>query len=840
MVSYTARRTAPVTIYGSLVAFVGWGILGLMWLHAPDSRPLADLIFFILFSTAVKRLGFQVAWSQESEQAGQSVTHSLVGVVDLAALFSLGILDGGLVAALSAVLCRIVAFVQERQGPYRRMIWLCLFGSGLNAVMAFITGQAYRALGGAFPLRLTTWASLPTVLAVCFIWFALDHTGWALAKWLARGTRHALEFLRRIFFYSLFVELIPLPLSALITAAYLADSAPLLVLMVLTLVGMGYVLRRLMLALSEERKRTEQLLAISKVSRDVAAILDLKTLFARTVKLIQDAFGYYHVSIFTVDPERQRVIFQASSSPFIQQRGEELAWGEGIIGRVAMTGQSALVNDVHRDTRYVPDRDLAETHSEMAVPLKVEQRVLGILDIQADRLNAFTEQDLFVMETLASQIAIAIEDSNLYQAQQEQAWVSTALLQVAEAVAQMATPQEILQTMVRLTLMLTGVDRSVIFLWSEEKQAFIISESAGLAPEYRRALEGQNLTCEAIPLFERVRRGGQIVMGRSAELAHFLPPPWDGESGEGQLIALPLRIKGELIGIMTAEDLDGDARFAPYHRAILTGIANDVSLALENARLYQQTLQQERLQRELELARSIQQSFLPECCPLIPGWQLALEWHAARGVSGDYYDFIHLDPQRLGLLVADVSDKGMAAALYMALSRTVVRAVATTTRSPAEALLRVNRILLESSRSGMFVSMFYSILDLETGFLTYARAGHNPPLLIRAADRSIASLDAPGAILGVLEHPQIAEDSIRLAPGDVLVAYTDGVTESPNARQEEFGEERLRQVVARAPEYSAHDLVERVKDAVRAFTGEGAPFDDFTLLVLKRESAKST
>ncbi len=838
MVSYTARRIALATLYGGLVALAGWGILGAMWLYAPDPRPLADLIFFILFSTAVKRLGFQVAWSKESERAGQSVTHSLVGVVDLAALFSLGILDGGLVAAFSAALCRIAGFVQNRRG-FRRMVWLALLGSGLNAIMVAVTGRIYLALGGTFPLRLTTWASLPTVLVACVIWFTLDHVGWALAEWLAHGARHTVEFLRRIFFYSLFVELIPLPLSALISAAYLAGNAPLLMLMVLTIVGIGYVLRRLMLALNEERKRTEQLLAISKVGRDVAAILDLKTLFAHTVNLIRDTFGYYHVSIFTVDAERQRVIFQASSSPFIQQRGEELAWGEGIIGRVAMTGQSALVNDVHRDARYVPDRDLAETHSEMAVPLKVEQRILGVLDIQADRPNAFTEQDLFVMETLANQIAIAIEDSNLYQAQQEQAWVSTALLQVAEAVAQMATPEEILQTMVRLTLMLTGVDRSVIFLWSEEKRAFIASESAGLAPEYRRALEGQNLKCETVPLFERIRRNGEIVMGHSAELAHFLPPPWAGESGEGQLIALPLRIKGELIGIMTAEDLDGDARFAPYHRAILTGIANDVALALENARLYQQTLQQERLQRELELAHSIQQSFLPECCPLIPGWQLGLEWHAARGVSGDYYDFIHLDPQRLGLVVADVSDKGMAAALYMALSRTVVRAVATTTHSPAEALLRVNRILLESSRSGMFVSMFYGILDLESGLLTYARAGHNPPLLIRAADRSTTLLDAPGAILGVLEHPQIAEDSVHLAPGDVLAVYTDGVTESPNARQEEFGEERLRQVVAQASEYSAHDLVERIKDAVRAFAGEGAPFDDFTLMVLKREPAES-
>ena len=180
------------------------------------------------------------------------------------------------------------------------------------------------------------------------------------------------------------------------------------------------------------------------------------------------------------------------------------------------------------------------------------------------------------------------------------------------------------------------------------------------------------------------------------------------------------------------------------------------------------------------MARDIQVSFLPERCPEPAGWEIAADWRAARGVGGDFYDFIELDDERLGLVIADVSDKGVPAALFMSLSRTLVRASALESRSPSRVLQRVNELITTETRSNMFVSVFYGILNLRTGNLTYANAGHNPPILWRAQGRSWL-LTAHGMVLGVLEKVDLEEREVTLKPGELLILHTDGVTEPINA-----------------------------------------------------------
>ena len=187
-------------------------------------------------------------------------------------------------------------------------------------------------------------------------------------------------------------------------------------------------------------------------------------------------------------------------------------------------------------------------------------------------------------------------------------------------------------------------------------------------------------------------------------------------------------------------------------------------------------------------------------------------------------------------MIGDVSDKGIAAALYMALSRAVVRAAALGMLGPAETLTRANRILMEDSRSGMFISLFYGILDTRSGLMHYARAGHNPPLVLRAGDNSLLALESAGTVLGIVGDPHIAQETVELAPGDLLVMYTDGVTEAINELDEEFGEERLRQIITHTTELSAQAIVERINAAVRIFCGEREQFDDFTVVVVKRSA----
>ena len=199
---------------------------------------------------------------------------------------------------------------------------------------------------------------------------------------------------------------------------------------------------------------------------------------------------------------------------------------------------------------------------------------------------------------------------------------------------------------------------------------------------------------------------------------------------ERLLAALPLMVKGEIFGVLLIEETSGGRRFRSRRLEILNGVAQQIALAMQNDLFQKATVTRERLEMEVQLARQIQQAFLPERLPTLPGWDLSARWRTARQVGGDFYDIIELSEERIGLFIADVADKGMPAALFMALTRTLMRAAVLQTDSPAEALRQVNDLLYPDCEQGMFVTAVYGVLDLKTGKFTYANAGHNPPLAL--------------------------------------------------------------------------------------------------------------
>jgi len=748
----------------------------------------------------------------------------------------------------------------------------------------------------------------------------------------------------------------------------------------------------------KERDAAAQLLMIAEVSRRVAAILDLDELFADTVRLVRDTLDYYHVCIFSVDVESREIVLQASSSPPIEQRGLIVPWGHGLIGHAAL-GETVLVNDVRQDARFLPDAALERTAAELSLPLMVEDRVLGVLDIQSAEVGSFEPGDMSTLRILADQIAVAIEDSHLYRAQQEQAWISTALLRVAEAVAAQTTLKDITSTTERLTRMLTGLNYCRILIWQQDGGVFFLPADESDGDTIRP--EGRTLLPESVPLAERVRTLATAVDGLAEGLGVCRP---SHISPEAPAIALPMITKGEVIGVLqvaldvdfalpqaqrtilegvarqaalgldnaallasqreeawvstallqvanvisrTSYDLsetvntivrlipmlvgvswcailvwDPDKRrytatssyglqvelqdgarprnispdefpwltelqagsgitsvIAPLvqdleleptgegetevlsmplraHQrdlgllfignkqpamgissrrlAILNGIAGQTALAISATRLYQQSVLQQRFEHEMRLARDIQASFLPERCPSPPGWQVAVDWRTARGVGGDYYDLIEFGDGTLGVSIADVSDKGVPAALYMALSRSVLRAASLDSRSPAETLKRANQVLMQDTRSGMFITTIYAIIDLESGLTRYARAGHNPALYV-TRDGKVTLLEPVGIALGIVTDPRLVEETFTLGPGDMLVLYTDGVTEALNEIDDEFGMERLIDVVAGSAGSTPEEVIERIHSAVQSFVGDSAQSDDYTVVVVKRE-----
>ncbi|HXF84838.1 MAG TPA: PP2C family protein-serine/threonine phosphatase [Anaerolineales bacterium] len=264
-------------------------------------------------------------------------------------------------------------------------------------------------------------------------------------------------------------------------------------------------------------------------------------------------------------------------------------------------------------------------------------------------------------------------------------------------------------------------------------------------------------------------------------------------------------------------------------------LAAQVASALHREVVHARALAHQRTQTELEFARRIQMGFLPSSLPELRGWQLAAALEPAREMSGDFYDVVPLRSERVGLLIADVADKGIGPALYMALARTLLRAFAVQWEDDLAAMFRAaNERILQDAQDPLFITVFYGVLDPRNGSLTYVNAGHNPPLLWRAASQRVETLARTGAALGAMEDLEWETRRVDIAPADILLLYTDGVTEAENAAGEAFGLERLLNCLHRHGGQDVCELPQVILNAVRAFRGETSPFDDMTLLAARR------
>jgi serine phosphatase RsbU (regulator of sigma subunit) len=243
------------------------------------------------------------------------------------------------------------------------------------------------------------------------------------------------------------------------------------------------------------------------------------------------------------------------------------------------------------------------------------------------------------------------------------------------------------------------------------------------------------------------------------------------------------------------------------------------------------------LQRELAIGHKMQLSLLPQRVPQIPGWQFGTHYESAWQVGGDFYDFIRLadDPQKLGLVIADVTGKGVPAALMMAVARTLIRAETGRGHSAGSVLQRVNELIISDNRSPLFLSALYAVLDVQTGVLRYASGGHNPPLCLRRVSGEVEELPARGYLLGAFGGVSFSEHETVLAAGDALLLFTDGISEARDGEGRFFGEERLKAAVAAAGDCSAEEIVQALVTAVDRFTGSVDQTDDLTLLVAKRD-----
>jgi len=304
------------------------------------------------------------------------------------------------------------------------------------------------------------------------------------------------------------------------------------------------------------------------------------------------------------------------------------------------------------------------------------------------------------------------------------------------------------------------------------------------------------------------------------------------------VMCAPLKVKGRVTGVIYVDNRIKADIFTGSDLDLLSAIASVAAIAIENARLYLVSMEKARMDQELQTARKMQTSLLPSEVPQIPGWDFAAFWKPAREVAGDFYDFIPLPDGKLGLVIADVCDKGMAAALFMAVSRSILRASLGNSPTPADDISHANLSICGDSNIGYFVTLFYAALDPTSGLLTYVNAGHNPPLLcqpnVKRNQIIPIQLTRTGIALGADTLLPYHQETIQLHPGDFIFLYTDGVTEAEDPAGQAFGIKRLQRVLQECYGENAAEIISWVEKATTKFTASATPFDDITLMVVRR------
>jgi sigma-B regulation protein RsbU (phosphoserine phosphatase) len=561
---------------------------------------------------------------------------------------------------------------------------------------------------------------------------------------------------------------------------------------------------------------------------------------ARVLEAVAEALGCDHAALHLVDPAGEQLENAAGLGLAWSQEWRRLArtrLGSGHPAAACLEEGRTLIargSDERLDRAFV-ERFGLQDQTMAFLPLRAAGEQLGALELgYAGGLRlALTEGNRRVLDGFADQVAIAVYNLRLLQRSDEALARRVAELEKLRssslAVSSTLDLDDVLSLILRDVQALFPGTEATVWEYRAAEDTLVVLQSSLLDMAYRNCRLGMG--CVA----------GQAVAGRETRFAPELSPAagdvdWDPAAllGMRSMVAVPLlshnRAVGA-IGLYAREPGDPAAEGA----RLLEAFAAQAALAIENARLYREEIRRQRLDEELNVGRAIQRSMLPKAPPVATGWDFAAAYRAARTVGGDFYDFCELPaPARIGIVIADVAGKGVPAALFMALSRTVIRTTALSGRSPASALMRANEIILKDSASDLFLTAAFGVVDIGTGRMIYANAGHNRPLRFRAATGAVEELLARGTLLGVFETIALDEERVDIGPGDVLVFYTDGVTEALDPEGEMFGELRLAQAIERSASGSSQEIWQEISDTLDDFTAGAEQADDLACVVVKR------
>ncbi len=599
-------------------------------------------------------------------------------------------------------------------------------------------------------------------------------------------------------------------------------------------------------------QREAELAIINSVQAALAAELNIQGIYDAMGDKIRETFHQVDMSIRIYDPQTNMMHI-----PYYYENGERITIEslplaeQGFVQHVLHTRETLVINEnmAQEMEKYgndvLPGTQMAKTL--VYVPLVVGDQARGIIDlVDMERENAFSESDVRLLQTLANSMSVSLENARLFDETQQRNSELAIINSVQEGLA-------------------SQLELQAIYDLVGDKIRDILDAQAVLIAEYDHATEtihfnyfvekGKRTFAKPIP-FAKITRHlihtRQFVLineNMEQRSTQFGVSPLPGTSLGKSAIWMPLVVRNEVRGVINLHNLDREGAFSDSDVRLLQTLADSMSIALENARLWEQEkMYRKALERELEIGREIQAGFLPEALPQVEGWEIAASLMSAREVAGDFYDAFELPDGNVGLVIADVCDKGVGAALFMTLFRSLIRATAnleyfehaegtsppqSTTERLRHAISLTNNYIAEThGKSGMFATLFFGILDPRDGRLAYINGGHEPPLILQSGIvREI--LRKTGPAVGAVKDGHFELGATQLQAGDMLFAFTDGVPDCKNPRGDFYGRERLLDVLQNDRD-SSRELVNTIEADLRQYIAGATQFDDITLLAVRR------
>jgi phosphoserine phosphatase RsbU/P len=574
-----------------------------------------------------------------------------------------------------------------------------------------------------------------------------------------------------------------------------------------------------------------------EVADVVNTTLDLDTLLRRVAEIIRRVIDYQIFAILLLNEKTQelRFRFAIGHTPETVEK-TRVKVGEGVTGLAVQKREPILVEDVHNTPFYI--EALPQVRSELAIPLIVKNRVIGVVDIESTHPNYFTPEHSRLLTVVGSRIAVGIENARLYTRVARQARTLTLLNEISRDLSSILNLDELLK---RIGEQLTRIIDYQMF-------SILLLDPTGTKLEHRFSLRFN----EKVQIKQQIPMGEGLVGYSAQNKEPLLIPDVTKDPRYIKLnpetrseLVVPLIYQGNVIGVL---DLEHTKRrfFTEDHLRTMSTLAAQISIAIENARLYERvTLQEQRLERDLALARTLQFRLLPGKFPSLANAELAARFNPAQAIGGDLYDFLQYPPSPagscpncLGIAIGDVSGKGPAAALYAALVSGFLRSHASERPGAAEMLFLINKSLAERRVEAQYVTLAYAIWKDEDRNLQVANSGLPRPIYCNQG--KIERVEAVGLPLGLfdtVEHEQLAFNAL---PGDVFVFFSDGLVDATSPEGVLFGRGRIEKIVEANWRLSADDLVKSLFQAVKDHTAGAEQFDDQTVVALKvKGSSKS-